>query len=40
MMLILMQLSQKPRTLSEVFCLFLKFTLNLECFQKKEDPQN
>ena len=32
-----MQLSQKQETFSEVFCGFLKSSLNFEHFQKKDD---
>ena len=32
-----MQLSQKQETCSEFFCRFLKFRLNFEPFQKKDD---
>ena len=33
-----MQLSQKQKTFSEFFCAFLKSSLNLVLFQKKDDP--
>ena len=33
-----MQLSQKQKSLSEIFSLFLKSSLNLKQFQKKDDP--
>ena len=32
-----MQLSQKPKTSSEFFCKFLKSSLDLEHFKKKDD---
>ena len=33
-------LSQKPKNLSQFFSAFLKSTLNLEHFQKKDDPHS
>ena len=33
-------LSQKQKTFSQFFAAFLKFTLNFECFQQKDDPQS
>ena len=33
-------LSQKQKTFSQLFSLFLKPTLNLKHFQKKDDPHN
>ena len=35
-----MQLSQKQETFSEVFCGFLKSSLNFEHFQKKDDSHS
>ena len=35
-----MQLSQKQKTFRESFAPFLKFRLNLECFEKKDDPHS
>ena len=35
-----MQLSQKQKTFRESFAPFLKFRLNLECFEKKDDPDS
>ena len=35
-----MELSQKQKTLSHFFSLFLKSTLNFEHFQKKDDPHS
>ena len=35
-----MQLSQKQGTLSQFFCAFLKSSLNLEHFQKKDDSHS
>ena len=32
--------SHKVRTFSEFFCSFLKFTLNFEHFQAKDDPDS
>ena len=34
-----MQLSQKQKNFSQIFSGFLKFTLNFEYFQKKDNPQ-
>ena len=33
-----MQLSQKQKTFSEFFAAFLKFRVNFEYFEKKDDP--
>ena len=33
-------LSLKPKAFSQFFSSFLKFTLNLENFQKKDDPHS
>ena len=33
-----MQLSEKQKTFSQFFAAFLKFTLNFEHFEKKDDP--
>ena len=35
-----MQLSQKQKTFSEYFCAFLKYCLNFEHFQKKDDSHS
>ena len=35
-----MQLSQKQKTFYEYFCAFLKSSLNLEHFQKKDDSHS
>ena len=34
------QLSKKKRPFSEFFAAFLKFRLNFECFEKKDDPHS
>ena len=33
-------LSQKPKTFSQLFSAFLKYTLNFAHFQKKDDPHS
>ena len=33
-------LSDKVKSFSQFFCAFLKFTLNFENFQKKDDPHS
>ena len=33
-------LSDKVKSFSQFFCAFLKFTLNFEHFQKKDDPHS
>ena len=35
-----MGLSRKQKTFSEFFCSFLKTSLNLEQFQKNDDPDS
>ena len=35
-----MQLSQKPKTSSQFFCEFLKYSLDLEHFHKKDDSHS
>ena len=35
-----MQLSQKPKTCSQFFCEILKYSLDLEHFQKKDDSHS
>ena len=35
-----MQLSQKPKTSSQFFCQFLKSSLDLERFEKKDDSHS
>ena len=35
-----MELSQKSKTFSLFFAAFLKFTLNFEHFEKKDDPHS
>ena len=37
---IVILLSQKQKTFSKLFSAFLKFTLNFEHFQKKDDPHS
>ena len=34
-----MQLSQKQKKISEYFAVFLKYSLNFECLEKKDDSQ-
>ena len=34
------QISRKPKTLSEFFIALMKFTLNLECFKKKDQSHS
>ena len=35
-----MELSQKQKTFSEIFCAFSKFRLNFDHFKKKDHPHS